>query len=148
MKVAIIGAGFGGLTSAYYLSKKGVEVSVFETIEKPGGLAVGFKEKTWEWTMEEHYHHLFTSDKHVLKLAKEVGQKIIFKSPVSSTFLDGHIFRLDSAVSLLKFNKLSIVDRLRTGMVLAYLKLTPFPLRSSFPCPTGKSAACLLNINF
>lgn len=126
MKVAIIGAGFGGLTAAYHLSKKGVQVSVFETIKNPGGLAVGFKEKTWEWTLEEHYHHLFTSDDHVLNLAKEVGQKIIFKSPVSSTFLDSQIFRLDSVVSLLKFNKLSILDRLRTGVVIAYLKFTPF----------------------
>ena len=36
-KVAIVGAGPAGLTSAYYLAKKGHAVTVFEENEKPGG---------------------------------------------------------------------------------------------------------------
>lgn len=36
-KVAVIGAGPAGLTAAYYLAKKGHEVTVFETNEKVGG---------------------------------------------------------------------------------------------------------------
>ncbi|MBX4267886.1 FAD-dependent oxidoreductase [Clostridium estertheticum] len=36
-KVAIVGAGPAGLTSAYYLAKKGHEVTVFEENEKAGG---------------------------------------------------------------------------------------------------------------
>jgi NADPH-dependent glutamate synthase beta subunit-like oxidoreductase len=35
--VAVVGAGPAGLTAAYYLSKKGHQVTVFEANEKPGG---------------------------------------------------------------------------------------------------------------
>lgn len=38
-RVAVIGAGLGGLTSALLLSKKGFDVKVFETNSKPGGKA-------------------------------------------------------------------------------------------------------------
>lgn len=36
--VAIVGAGPAGLTAAYYLAKQGHEVTVFEALEKPGGM--------------------------------------------------------------------------------------------------------------
>ena len=57
MKIAIIGAGFTGLSAAYYLQKEGHEVSLFERDTKPGGLAIGYKEHEWKWTLEEHYQH-------------------------------------------------------------------------------------------
>ncbi len=38
MKVTIIGAGFSGLSLAYFLIKKGFQVEVFETKSSPGGL--------------------------------------------------------------------------------------------------------------
>jgi len=37
-KVAIIGSGPSGLTTAFYLSKDGHEVTVFEKLERPGGM--------------------------------------------------------------------------------------------------------------
>jgi len=37
-RVAVIGAGPAGLTAAFYLSKKGHQVTVFEAREKPGGM--------------------------------------------------------------------------------------------------------------
>lgn len=40
-KIAIVGAGIGGLTSAIHLKAKGFEVSVFEARDSPGGLASG-----------------------------------------------------------------------------------------------------------
>lgn len=125
-KVGIIGAGFTGLSAAYYLSKKGYEVTVFESEKKPGGLAVGFSRKNWDWTLEEHYHHWFTNDAEVLGLAKKIGQKVITIRPKTSTFVDGQILQLDSPASLLFFNKIPFFDRLRTGVVLFYLKVTPF----------------------
>ena len=126
MKVAIIGAGFGGLATAYYLSKVGVDLTVFESNDRPGGLAVGFKEDKWKWPLEKYYHHWFTSDLAVMKLAEEIGQEFIFTRPKTSTFIDGKIFQLDTPLSLMLFNKLSVLDRLRTGAILAYLKITPY----------------------
>lgn len=124
MRVAIIGGGFGGLTAAYYLAKSGVKVTLFESEKLPGGLAIGFENKNWKWSLEKHYHHWFTNDDAVLGLAKEIGHKVITVTPKTSTFVNGEILQLDSPLSLLLFNKLPLFDRLRTGALLAFLKLT------------------------
>lgn len=126
MKVAIIGAGFTGLSAAYYLTKQGHNVEIFELDSKPGGLAVGYKESKWDWTLEYHYHHWFTNDKSVLDLAEEIHHKVIIKRPVTSSFVDGGIYQLDSPTSVLKFPKLNIVNRFRMGISLAFLRYNPF----------------------
>ena len=38
IKVAIIGAGLTGLTTAFYLKKEGIDFRIFEKSEKPGGV--------------------------------------------------------------------------------------------------------------
>lgn len=126
MRVAIIGAGFGGLAIAYKLANKGMDVTVFESDKQPGGLAIGFKEVKWDWSIEKHYHHWFTSDWSVRNLAKEIGHKVIVIRPKTSTLIDGQIKQLDSPLSLLLFDKLPLLDRLRMAAVLTYLKLTPY----------------------
>jgi protoporphyrinogen oxidase len=125
-KVAIIGAGFTGLAAAIKLSKNGHNVTVFERETQPGGLAIGFKDDKWEWNLDKHYHHLFTSDKFILDLAKEVGHNVNFYLPKTSTYVNGKIYQLDSPTSLLKFSELSFLERLRTAFGLACLKFNPF----------------------
>ena len=122
MNVGIVGAGFTGLSSAFYLTKKGHEVVIFEKDEKPGGLAVGYREKEWDWSLEKHYHHWFTNDDSVLKLANEIGHDVFTKRPKTSTFVGDKIYQLDSPTNLLTFDQLPLTDRLRTGVILAYLK--------------------------
>ena len=84
MKIAIIGAGFTGLTAAYKLGKAGHTVTVFEKDSQPGGLAIGYKEKGWDWTLEAFYHHWFTNDYAVLTLAKKLNFPINIKRPKTS----------------------------------------------------------------
>lgn len=122
MKVAIIGAGFAGLSTAYYLSKAGVDVTVFEKDEKPGGLAIGFKEDNWHWTLEKHYHHWFTNDNSILGLAKEIDHKVITVRPKTSLYYGGGSYQLDSPMSLLSFPHISLLDRVRTGYTLFMIK--------------------------
>lgn len=126
MKIAIIGSGFTGLSAAYYLQKNGHEVVIFERENAPGGLAIGYKEEGWDWTLEEHYHHWFTNDKSVLDLASEINHPVIIKRPKTSSFVDGGIYQLDSPLSLLRFPKLSITERLRTGFSIALLRFNPY----------------------
>ncbi|HSA84108.1 MAG TPA: FAD-dependent oxidoreductase, partial [Patescibacteria group bacterium] len=126
MNIAIIGAGFTGLSAAYQLVKKGYQVTIFEKDPQPGGLAVGFQEKSWEWTFEKHYHHWFTNDNFVLNLAKELRQEVLIKTPKTSVYLDQEIYQLDSPLALLLFSKLSLFERIRMGIVLALLRYNPF----------------------
>lgn len=126
MKVAVVGAGFTGLSAAYRLLKKGHEVAIFERDGFAGGLAVGFKEDRWKWSMEKHYHHWFTNDESILHLAKEIDYKVVTKRPKTSVYIKDKIYQLDSPFNVLKFPLLSIFERLRLGAVLAFFKYNPF----------------------
>lgn len=126
MKIAIVGAGFTGLSAAYKLVKDKHEIVVFEKENLPGGLAGGFKKKGWQWPLEKYYHHFFTNDKHILNLAKEVKQKTIIKRTKTSVYFSRSIHQLDSPLNLLRFNKLNLFERFRMGLVLAVLKYNPF----------------------
>ena len=125
MKIGIIGAGFTGLSAAFYLTKKGHEVVIFEKDERPGGLAVGYREKEWDWSLEKHYHHWFTNDRSVLGLAHEINHKVVIKHPKTSSFVDNGIFQFDSPLSLLRFPKLAMPDKIRMGISLALLRYNP-----------------------
>jgi protoporphyrinogen oxidase len=126
MKIAIVGAGFTGLAAAYELTKHEHEVVVFEKDPEPGGLAIGYKEKAWEWSLEKHYHHWFTNDKSILNLAKEINYAVVIKRPKTSVFVKNKIYQLDSPASVLLFPLLSLAERLRMGIVIGFLRLEPF----------------------
>ncbi len=126
MKIGIIGAGFTGLSAAYSFIKAGHSVTVFEKDPLPGGLAIGFSEKDWEWTLEKHYHHWFTNDTAVLNLAKEIGYEVIIKRPKTSIYTDGEIYQFDSPLHFLTFPKLSLGERLRMAAILGRLRYSAF----------------------
>ena len=126
MKIAIIGAGFTGLSAAYELTKQNHEVVVFEKDQEPGGLAVGYKEKNWEWSLEKHYHHCFTNDKSILNLAKEINHEMFIKRPKTSVFVGNKIYQLDSPITVLLFPLLSVFERLKMSAVIGFLRIDPF----------------------
>ena len=126
MKIGIIGAGFTGLAAAKKLVEAGYQVTLLERENVPGGLAGGFTEPGWEWALERHYHHVFTTDKVILSLAKEIGAPLNFYRPLTATYYKNIIQQLDSPGSLLNFSALGFMDRLRTGFGLALLKYNPF----------------------
>jgi len=147
MKIAIIGAGFTGLSAAYELVKQGYDVTVFEKDPQPGGLAIGYQEKEWQWSLERHYHHWFTNDSFILGLAKEIHHTVIIKRPKTNIFVDNEVFPFDSPKDILLFPKLSVADRLRMAVVGGLLRYDPFwqPLEkinaSTFlPATMGKNA--------
>lgn len=128
MKIAIIGAGYGALAAAFDLSKFGdYQIEIIEADEQIGGLVRGFQENNWQWTFEEHYHHAFDTDKDLKKFLEELGlrEELVYKPAKSSTLYKGKIYQIDSPLSLLKFKQISLLSRLRTGAVLAFLKLLP-----------------------
>lgn len=126
MKIAIIGAGFTGLSAAYRLIQKGHQVTIYEKDSQPGGLAIGYQEKEWQWSLERHYHHWFTNDRSVLELAKEINHKVIIKRPKTTVFVENEIFPFDSPKDILFFPKLSAIDRFRMALVGGLLRYNPF----------------------
>jgi len=126
MEIAVIGAGFVGLSAAVSLSQAGHRVTVFESDAVPGGLASGFRDSRWEWPLDKHYHHLFVSDHAIRDLARIIATPSTLPIPLTSTYVHGDIYQLDSPLSLLRFPPLSPIDRLRTAASLAYLRFVPW----------------------
>lgn len=94
MKIAVIGGGFGGLSSGWLLKKAGINFKVFEKAKVYGGLARSFDWHGFKCDIASH--RLFTRDQEVLNtlktlvpLKKQVRQSKIYiggkwiKDPVS-----------------------------------------------------------------
>lgn len=123
--IAIIGAGAAGLAAAYDLRQAGHAVTIYEAESAVGGLAAGFKDPSWQWTLEKFYHHWFESDSHLLQFAQELGlrDKIIFPRPKTSYWMKGKIYRSEISLTALLL-PLSPIGKFRLGLAGAYLKLT------------------------
>lgn len=127
MKIAVIGAGIGGMAAALDLQKAGHQVTIYEASAQPGGLAAGFKEPNWDWSVEKYYHHWFTSDADMLGLINELGwrQKVIIRRPVTVMYDRGTFRPFDSIPAALMYPGLGWgVNKVRFGLVGLYLRLT------------------------
>jgi protoporphyrinogen oxidase len=125
LKIGIIGAGVAGMAAAWDLARAGHEVHIYEGESSVGGLAAGFRDESWDWTLEKFYHHWFESDKDMLKLIDEIGHsdKVFFPRPKTSYWIDDKIYRSEMNVSAL-FLPLSLTAKFRLGLAGVYLKLT------------------------
>ena len=127
MKIAIIGAGFGGMAAAFDLRNAGHEIVIFESADFVGGLASGFKEPHWDWSVEKFYHHWFQSDKEMLGLIRDLGweDKVLFPRPFTVLLHDGKWYPFDSLLKALLFPGLGFgLNKIRFGLVGLYLRLT------------------------
>jgi len=125
MDIGIIGAGFSGLAAAQRLAGKGHHITILEKSGSPGGLAGGFRDPRWAWSLDKHYHHFFTSDSAVLRMAADLEQSVLFNRPSTSVLYNGDINRFDDPKSVLQFPHLKLVDKLRVAAVTAALKVSP-----------------------
>jgi protoporphyrinogen oxidase len=126
-RIAILGAGFGGLSAAYDLIRDGNQVTIYEASGYVGGLAAGFKEPHWDWSVEQYYHHWFASDKYMLGLINELGwsDKVLFPRPYTVMFYQGQFYPFDSILKAILFPGLGWgVNKARFGLVGLFLRLT------------------------
>ncbi len=115
------------MAAAWDLQRAGHQVTLFEAADHVGGLASGFKEPHWDWSVEKFYHHWFQSDDHMLGLIEELGfsQKVLFPRPYTVLYHNGRWYPFDSILSALRFPGLGFgIDKLRFGLVGLYLRLT------------------------
>ncbi len=124
MKIAIIGAGPGGMSAAYYLKRAGHDLVIFEANDRVGGLMTGIKESHWDWSVENYYHHWFTSDGAMMKLIREAGlsDKVSFRKPKTVIYYEGKFFPLDSPIAVFRFPGFNLIDVARFGFVTIYLR--------------------------
>ncbi len=122
MRVGVIGGGVGGLAAAYELAKMGQQVAVYERAPFLGGLASTFD--VGGGRLERFYHHLFLSDTTIIGLLDELGlgDRLIWKETKTGFFHDDRIYPFSSPVDLLRFTPVSLIDRVRMGLVSFYLQ--------------------------
>ena len=127
MKIAVVGAGYAGLSAAYDLARAGHDVVIYDTNDRPGGLAIGFKEPAWDWSVEAYYHHWFASDEHMLGLIDELGfsDKVRFPRPFTVMLYKDKWYPFDSILQALLYPGLGWgINKIRFGLVGLYLRLT------------------------
>ncbi len=127
MKIAVIGAGFGGLAAAFDLRIAGHQVTIFESADYVGGLASGFKEPGWDWSVEKFYHHWFATDKHMLGLIRDLGweDQVLFPRPLTVMYHNGNFYPFDSVFKMALFPGLGWgFNKIRFGFVGLFLRLT------------------------
>ena len=115
------------MAAAYDLKKAGHDVTIFESANYVGGLASGFKEPHWNWSVEKFYHHWFQSDSEMLGLIRELGleDKVLFPRPYTVMLYKNKWHPFDSILNALRFPGLGFgLNKIRFGFVGLFLRLT------------------------
>ncbi len=112
-KIAIIGGGPMGLGVSYQLARDGFKSVIFEADDRLGGMAASFDFKGIN--IERYYHFHCLSDKSFFKLLKELDldNQMKWKRTKMGFFFKGFLYEWGSPKSVLKFNRISIISRLR-----------------------------------
>jgi len=120
--IGVVGGGIAGLTAAYRLAKAGHRVTLWERGSRLGGQAAAFPVSGGD--LEYFYHHLFQSDREIVALIEELGiaDHLLWLPSNVGYFADGKIYPLNGALDLLKLDVIPFHDRVRLGLVTAYLQ--------------------------
>ncbi len=123
MRVAVLGAGVAGLVCAYRLTQAGHVCDVYERWPGLGGQAATLDVGGGD-LLERYYHHLFTSDRHIVSLYEELGMgdELEWKPSSMAFFLEGRQWAFTTPLDLLRFGPLSIYARLRMGLAVFLLQ--------------------------
>jgi protoporphyrinogen oxidase len=115
----VVGAGFAGLSAALELARAGKKVLLLEGDSAPGGLAGTFDFSDGV-RIEKFYHHWFNNDEHVPELVRELGleSEIVTLPSRTGMYFNGRQWRLSTPWDLLRFKPLSLVNRIRLGLLL------------------------------
>jgi|WetSurSiteA1Bulk_404760.scaffolds.fasta_scaffold08281_4 protoporphyrinogen oxidase len=143
MRIAVIGAGITGLTAAFELAKQNCKVTIFESEKNVGGLAQGFP--FHGTNIELFYHHIFKTDKNLIRLAQELGieNNLIWNNSSIGLYWGNKLYPFSTPFDLFRFSPLSLSDKLRLGLVILYLqKKTKWKNLSSVPADTWMKKYC------
>ncbi|WP_329253282.1 NAD(P)/FAD-dependent oxidoreductase [Streptomyces sp. NBC_01478] len=114
----VVGGGFTGLCAALELAERGHRVTVVERESELGGLAGSFDVGDGR-RIERFYHHWFASDREMLDLCERLGTSDAVEPHLTRTgmYYANTVHRLSRPLDLLRFTPLSLLDRLRLGLL-------------------------------
>ncbi len=119
-RIAIIGGGITGLTSAFYLARAGYQVSLFESGDHAGGLAASFDFGPFHW--DRFYHCILTSDSSLLRLLEDLDltPELRWRTTEVGFYSKNRLFCMTRPMDLLRFPHLSLVSKLRFALGTIY----------------------------
>lgn len=122
--VGIVGGGIMGVTLAYLLSRHGIACEIFEASPVLGGLA-GPLVLPDGVVVDRFYHTILSSDAHLRGLCVELGiaDRLEFRQTRTAFYIDGGLYSMNSLVEFLRFEPLSLPQRLRLGLTIALAQL-------------------------
>lgn len=121
MKIGILGGGIMGITTGYYLAKKGIQVEIFEASPAVGGLAGSLVLEDGT-KVDRFYHAILSSDSQMRELSEELGiaDQFRFNETKMGFFYKGEIHSMNNVIEFLRFPPLGWIDRFRLGLTVLY----------------------------
>jgi protoporphyrinogen oxidase len=125
MKISIIGGGPAGITAAYLLSKRNIQVDIYEAGPQVGGLSKSIE--LWNQKVDLGPHRFFSSDQRVNDLWLEVAKKDYgIVNRTTRIFYNKQFYYYP----LRPFNVLSNLGIIEASLCIAsYLKSKIFPVK-------------------
>lgn len=114
---AVIGGGISGLASAFRLSRLGFRVTLLESESFLGGLGTTFPYKGGN--LERFYHCILPDDDALIRIIQDLGldSELLWRGTDMGFMYRRHVYPMNTPMDLLRFSPLSIVDRLRMGLM-------------------------------
>src|SRR4051812_30012274 len=119
-RVVVIGAGAMGLAAAYHALKREHQVTVLEAAPEAGGMAAHFD--LGGLSIERYYHFVCKADRATFDLLAELGlgDKMRWVPTSMGYFFDGRLYSWGDPISLLRFPKLTLLEKLRYGAMMFF----------------------------
>ena len=123
MKIGIIGGGLTGLVAAKRLVSEH-EVDLFEKKPYLGGCLSSYNVN--DYWIEKYYHHCFSRDTRLFALIDELGLSgdLEWRTGTTGYFAGNRIYPLNTPLQILAYPELSLLDKIRLGLLTFKAKKT------------------------
>ena len=117
-RVVVLGAGVMGLAATYHALKRGHQVTLLEAGSQAGGMAAHFD--FGGLSLERYYHFVCKADKPTFALMDElgIGDRMRWVPTSMGYYFAGELYPWGDPISLLRFPKLSLVEKIRYGLMM------------------------------